>query len=528
MNPSSWSGAGGISNLQVLWEDGERLFCKGERRAEGDRVAVLAVLPAGEHPTPATLDHLAREYDLKDELDGAWAVRPLELVRERGRLMLVLEDTGGEPLHRLLGPPMEVRSFLSLAIAIAAALSQIHRRGLVHKNIKPANILVNRTTGEVRFTGFGIASRLPRERQSPAPPELIAGTLAYMAPEQTGRMNRSIDARSDLYALGVTFYQMLTSSLPFSAADPMEWVHCHIARMPVAPSERLATVPAALSNIVLKLLAKTAEERYQTAGGLERDLRRCFAAWDAQHRIDAFPLGQQDMPDRLVIPEKLYGREREIETLLGAFDRVVSSGRPELVLVTGYSGIGKSAVVHELHKALVPSDGLFAAGKFDQYKRDIPYATLIQAFQSLVRPLLGKSEAELASWRKTLLEALGSNGQLMVDLVPELRLIIGDQPQVPELPPQDAQRRFQLVVRRFVGVFARLAARLLFESSNRASTATKRTLIYGADDPKGGAVAHGPRFFEQPTCHSRPLVESGLLADESSTMLKSFFKARRS
>ena len=455
MDPSSWLGIGGVSSLQVLWEDGERVFCRGERHVKGGRTTMLAVLPAAEYPTRVSLDRLAREYGLKDELDGTWAVRPIELVRERGRTMLVLEDTRSEPLHRLLGAPMEVRSFLRLAIAIAAALVQVHRRGLVHKDIKPANILINRTTGEIKFTGFGIASRLPRERQVPAPPESIAGTLAYMAPEQTGRMNRSIDARSDLYALGVTFYQMLTGSLPFSAADPMEWVHCHIARKPLPPSERLATVPAALSDLVLKLLAKTAEERYQTAAGLERDLRRCLAAWEAQQRIDTFPLGQQDTPDRLVIPERLYGREREIESLLSSFERVVSSGRPELVLVTGYSGIGKSAVVNELHKALVSSRGLFASGKFDQYKRDIPYATLAQAFQGLIRPLLSKSDAELAGWRDALGEALGPNGRLMIDVVPELKLLIGEQPPVPELPPQQAQGRLQLAFRRFINVFAR-------------------------------------------------------------------------
>src|SRR5712664_1453894 len=455
MNPSPWLGAGGVSGLQVLWEDGERVFCRGESRADGDRAAVLAVLPAAEHPTPATLDRLAREYGLKDELDGAWAVRPLELIRDRGRVMLVLEDTRSEPLHQLLGVPLEVRSFLRLAIAVAAALTQVHRRGLVHKDIKPANILVNRTTGEVKLTGFGIASRLPRERQAAAPPESIAGTLAYMAPEQTGRMNRSVDARSDLYALGVTLYQMLTGSRPFTAADPMEWVHCHIARKPVPPSERLETVPAAVSTVILKLLAKTAEERYQTAAGLERDLRRCLAAWEAQHRIDAFPLGEQDTPDRLLIPEKLYGREREIDTLLAAFDRVITSGQPELVLLSGYSGIGKSAVVNELHKALVPPRGLFASGKFDQYKRDIPYATLGQAFQSLVRSLLSQSEAELGRWCDSLNEALGQNGQLIVNLVPELELVIGKQPPVADLPPQDTQNRFQLVFQRFLGVFAR-------------------------------------------------------------------------
>jgi PAS domain S-box-containing protein len=438
-----------------LWEDGERVFCRRESHADGYRAAVLAVLPAAEHPTPATLDRLAREYGLKDELDGAWAVRPLELVRERGRIMLVLEDTCGEPLDRLLGVPIDVRSSLSIAIAVAAALTQVHRRGLVHKDIKPANILVNRMTGEVKLTGFGIASRLPRERQAPAPPESIAGTLAYMAPEQTGRMNRSIDARSDLYAFGVTLYQMITGSLPFTAAEPMEWVHCHIARRPVPPNERLETVPASVSALILKLLAKNAEERYQTAAGVECDLRRCLAQLEPGGSIDDFPLGQQDTSDRLLIPEKLYGREREIETLLAAFDRVVTSGRPELVLVSGYSGIGKSAVVNELHKALVPTRGLFASGKFDQYKRDIPYATLVQAFQSLVRPLLSKSDAELSSWRDALVEALGANGRLMVDLVPELKLIVGEPPPVPELPPQQAQARFQLVFRRFIGVFAR-------------------------------------------------------------------------
>lgn len=442
--------------MEVLWEDGDRVFHRERRRgADGKWNPVLVVLPALEHPTPSSLERLDHEYGLKDELDSAWAVRPLELVREGGRTMLVLEDPGSEPLARWLGTAMETELFLRLAISIAAALGRAHQRGLVHKDIKPANILVTGAGAEVRLTGFGIASRLSRERQAPEPPEVVAGTLAYMAPEQTGRMNRSIDSRSDLYALGVTLYEMLTGSLPFAASDPMEWVHCHIARQPMPPNERAAGISPAVSAIVMKLLAKTAEERYQTAGGVEHDLSRCLSQWEMQCRIDAFPLGERDIPDRLLIPEKLYGREREVETLLTAFDRVVLSGASELVLVSGYSGIGKSAVVNELHKVLVPPRGLFASGKFDQYKHDIPYATLAQAFQGLLKGLLAKSEADLAPWREALSETLGLNGQLMVDLVPELKLIIDDQPPVAELPPQDAQRRFQLVFRRFISVFAR-------------------------------------------------------------------------
>ncbi|KWN74433.1 ATP-binding sensor histidine kinase [Burkholderia ubonensis] len=441
--------------LQILWDDGERVLCRGPQPGEDGDQHVLLVRPAAEHPLPASLDRLAHEFDLKDELDGAWAVRPLQLLRGGGQTLLVLEDPNGEPLARLLGAPMEMGEFLRLAVSIAEALGQCHRRGLVHKDLKPAHILVNCTDGQARLTGFGIASRLPRERQAPEPPETIAGTLAYMPPEQTGRMNRSIDSRSDLYSLGVVLYQMLTGALPFSAVDPMEWVHCHIARKAVPPSARVETVPAAVSHIVMKLLAKTAEERYQTAAGTEQDLRRCLASWERDRQIDEFPLGDHDTPDRLLIPEKLYGREREVNTLLAAFDRVVAHGAPELMLVSGYSGIGKSAVVNELHKVLVPPRGLFASGKFDQYKRDIPYSTLVQAFQGLVRPLLGKRDTELASWRDALLEALEPNARLMTDLIPELKFIIGEPPPVPELEPQQAQSRFQLVFRRFIGVFAR-------------------------------------------------------------------------
>jgi PAS domain S-box-containing protein len=413
------------------------------------------LLVAADESSPGCVERLEHEYALKSELDADWAARPVALTHHNGRMTLVLEDPGGMPLDRLLGRPLDVSHFLRIAIPLAAALRQMHERGLIHKDIKPANILADPASGGVWLMGFGIASRLPREHQAPAPPEVIAGTLAYMAPEQTGRMNRSVDSRSDLYALGVTFYEMLTGQLPFTADDPMGWVHCHIARQPVPPHERVINVPGPLSAIVMKLLAKTAEKRYQTAAGVEADLRICLAEWEAHGRIEPFSLGDCDVSDRLLIPEKLYGREREIDTLLASFDRVVATGTPELVLVSGYSGIGKSAVVNELHKTLVPSRGLFASGKFDQYKRDIPYASLGQAFQSLVRLLLTQSEEQLGRWRDALHAALGPNGQLIVNLVPELELVIGKQPLVPELPPQEAQNRFQMVFRRFLAVFAK-------------------------------------------------------------------------
>jgi PAS domain S-box-containing protein len=442
--------------FQLLWEDGERALSRGWRNGgDGRRIAVLIVELAAEPPAPGALDRLAHEYGLKDELSIAWAARPLEMTREHGRTLLVLDDPGGEPLGRLLGQPMALESFLPVAIGVASALAKFHRRGLIHKDIKPANVLANSATGQVWLMGFGIATRLQRESQAPAPPEVIAGTLAYMAPEQTGRMNRSIDSRSDLYSLGVTLYEMLTGELPFTASDPMEWVHCHVARQPAPPHERIASIPAPVSAIVMKLLAKNAEDRYQTATGLTADLRKCLSEWESHRTIEPFSLGADDAPDRLVVPETLYGRQHEIEMLLGAFDRVVTNGATELVLVSGYAGIGKSSLVNELQKALVPPRGLFASGKFDQYKRDIPYATLAQAFRGLVRPLIGESENELARWRESLSNALGPNGQLIVNLVPELELVIGEQPPVPDLPPQDKKNRFQMVFRRFLQVFAR-------------------------------------------------------------------------
>lgn len=441
--------------LEPLREGADFTLYRGRER--GNQMRILAVAAAAEQPSPQSLQRLEHEHSLAGDLDAAWAVRPLALTRHQGRALLVLTDPGGEPLDRIIeerrGQPIDLIRFLRIAIGLAASLGAAHRQGLIHKDIKPANALVD-DSDRVWLAGFGIASKLPQQRQAPVPPEIIGGTLAYMAPEQTGRMNRSIDSRSDLYSLGVTLYEMLTDTLPFDAGDPLEWVHCHIARQPVAPIDR-RDVPEPLSAIVMKLLAKNAEERYQTAAGLEADLQRCLTEWQSQGRIAPFTLGANDSSGRLLIPQKLYGREREVETLVAAFDRVVAQGSTGLVLVSGYSGVGKSSVVNELHKVLIPTRGLFAAGKFDQYKREVPYTTLAQAFQTLVRQILVKSEADVEHWRRVLVEALWPNGQLIIDLIPELEFVIGNQPPVPEMTPREARGRFQLVLQRFIGAFAR-------------------------------------------------------------------------
>jgi PAS domain S-box-containing protein len=443
-------------SLEVLWEDTERAFCKLWRDdADGHRHAFIPILSGAEHPSLERVDRLAHEYELRDYLDGAWALRPLEFIRERGRAMLVVEYTAGVPLDRLIRGPMAIVLFLRVAVPLTAALGRLHGRGLLHKDIRPANVIVDSAAGNVWLTGFSVACRVPRETQSPEPPESIVGTLAYMAPEQTGRMNRSIDARSDLYSLGVTLYEMATGVLPFAAADPMELVHSHIARQTMPPVERTPGVPAAISAVIMKLLAKTPEDRYQTAAGVDADLRRCLRPQQLAVGIEPFALAVHDIPDVLRIPETLYGREQSIQALRAAFERVAAEGSAELMLVSGYAGVGKSSVVIELQKDLDVSKGIFAAGKCDQFKRDIPYAALAQALRSLVQMILRSSEAELARWRDSIRRAVEPNGQLIASLIPEFELVIGLQPPVPDLPPQDSRNRFQMVFRDFLQVFAR-------------------------------------------------------------------------
>ncbi|APR77909.1 Signal transduction histidine kinase CheA [Minicystis rosea] len=439
--------------LAPMVDNGEYLICRGTRISDG--LPVFAVTPSADQPAPESLARLRSAYGLRDALDAAWATSSLELVQHRGRLIHVIHDPGGELLESMLGATLAIGDVLGIARAIASSLGKLHAQGITHRDIKPAYILVDAANARAYLAGLGLAFRLPRQRQAPEPPEVLAGTLAYMAPEQTGRMNRSIDSRSDLYALGVTLYRMLTGELPFAATDPMELVHCHVARRPTPPKERRSEVPEIVSALVMKLLAKAPEDRYQTADGIEHDLVRCLEAWSDTGEVSSFELGARDHARRLVLPEKLYGRDREIALLSERFDRALGSGPPELVMVAGYSGIGKSSVVSELHKALVPTRGLFASGKFDQYNRDVPYATFAQALGSLVQQLLVKSASELGAWRDACVRALGNHGALVVRLVPELERIVGPQPPSPELPPRDAQLIFQRVMSRMLGVFAR-------------------------------------------------------------------------
>jgi serine/threonine protein kinase len=436
---------------EIIYRTGRTVLYRGTRDADGTPV-ILKVL--GPQHRPQHLQQLRHEYEIGRMLDVPTAVRPLALDTYEGMSALVMRDSGCRPLDRLLGTPMEAGRFLPLAIRIADAVAEIHEKNILHRDLKPENILIHPATGEVQIADFGIASLLSGAPQAAGSARRIEGSLPYMSPEQTGRMNRTIDQRSDLYTLGVTFYQMLTGRLPFEAADPLEWVHCHIARSPAPPAALAPSVPAVLSEIVMKLLAKEADDRYQSARGLRHDLARCLDQWRSDGSIAPFPLGERDISDRLRIPQKLYGRDEEIAALLDAFQRVVGTGVPEMVLLAGYAGIGKSSLVHELQKPIVRARGIFVSGKFDQYKRDIPYFTIVQAFTEIVLEILTESETRIASWRQRLQAALGVNGQLIIDVIPQVELVIGRQAPVPALAPAEAQNRFRNVFRDFIGVFA--------------------------------------------------------------------------
>jgi PAS domain S-box-containing protein len=516
--------------------------------ADQDKQSSFLVLaPQGPLSMPETLARLQHVHALREELDATWATTPRELVEQDGQPLLLLEDPSSQGSDAMLlshsvGTTFELGTLLRVARGIAAALARLHARGLVHKDIRPSNVFVSMTDGRAWLTSFAIASRLPRERQSPVPPEVIAGTFAYMSPEQTGRMNRSIDSRSDLYSLGVTLHELATGALPFRAQTPLEWIHCHIAREPVLAADSL---PAQLRAIIEKLLAKNAEDRYQTAAGVAADLQRCVEQIDASGGIASFALGQKDAPDHLLIPEKLYGRDRDVAAITAALERVVATGIPEVVLVAGYSGIGKSSVVSELHKLLAPVRGLFATGKFDQRRRDVPYSTLAQALQGILHEILGKSDAELAAWREHLLEAVGRNGQLLFSLLPQLALVIGEQPAVPELPPQEAKGRFQRVLRSLIGAFASKhgalalflddlqwvdAATLEFLETLFTDTPVQKLLLIGAyrDNEVGSdhALASAIARFRQRRAALTSIVLGPLSAGDVEQLVSDALRAR--
>jgi predicted ATPase len=444
----------GYASTVLLQEGKKAVLYRGIR--SGDRVPVIL---KALHPECCTADHieqLQHEYTIVQQINSTAIVNAYAFEQHQGIPYLVLEDFGGQSLNQMKDQFQSGVAFLKLAIQLTTALTQIHRSNVIHKDIKPDNIIVNLATHQVKIGDFGIAAFIPDGQQLISSSSRIQGSLGYLSPEQTGRMNRGIDSRSDLYSLGITFYELLTGQLPFQGNDPLEWVHCHIARSPTPPIERNPTIPQLLSDIVLKLLSKVPEDRYQSASGLQFDLEQCLEALEATGQISPFALGEQDISERLQIPQKLYGRDREIAQLLNAFDRLIKQGTTELVLVSGYAGIGKSALVSELHKPIVRERGTFISGKFDQYKRDIPYATLVQAFQTLARQILTEPEAKLLLWKQRIQRAIGNNSRLITDVIPEVEWIIGEQPPVSELGPAEAQNRFNRVFQNFVSAFAQL------------------------------------------------------------------------
>jgi predicted ATPase/signal transduction histidine kinase len=443
----------GYQIQEKIYESENSLVYRGRRETEEQSV-VFKMLKQP-YPPPEKIAWFKREYELTHNLQLEGVIKAYSLTTDQHRPVIVLEDFGGESLELHLKKRQRrfsTAEFLPLAIQIADILGHVHHQHIMHKDVNPSNIVWNPKTGQVKLIDFGISTRLTRENPVLRNPAVGEGTLAYISPEQTGRMNRAMDYRTDLYSLGVSFYELLTGQLPFPTVDALELMHAHIAKQPVPPSEIAPDVPGSLSAIVLKLMAKNAEDRYQSTGGLKTDLQECLRQWRATGKIDPFPLGRQDVTDRFHIPQKLYGRETEIDTLLEAFARV-SQGAGEMMLVSGYAGVGKSALVREMYKPITRQRGYFTTSKFEQLHKNVPYASLAQAFRSLIRQLLTENEDQVAAWRKKLLGALGPNCQIITEIIPEIALIVGPQPSAAVLPPAEAQNRFNLVFQNFIRVF---------------------------------------------------------------------------
>ncbi len=442
----------GYEALKPVWEESDARVFRARRSTDGQ--PVLVKIPADDSPSVQVLSRLKREYDLTAALPVDGVLKAHALVPYERGLALIQEDFGGAPLQRwLTHGALRSDAVLRLGIQLADTLGALHRRRLIHKDLHPGSVLLNPETGEVRLTRFGLASQLGENPLSKDLREL-EGTLSAMSPEQTGRINRRVDSRTDLYSLGVTLYEALAGAPIFPAADPLEWVHCHIAREPVPLHERDPSIPEAISRIVLKLLAKAVDERYQSAYGLKADLSRCLESYVAKGSIELFGLGSHDFSDRLQLSEKLYGRRSELDSLVSAL-RAVREGQSGVVLISGQSGVGKSALMQELRRFVEESRGYFAHGKFAPFRGDKPFSALIEVFQDLIHHVLAEGEDRLAWWRGQLSGALRSAGKVLVDLLPELELLIGPQPSLPELAPLESQNRFHLAIQRFARVFAR-------------------------------------------------------------------------
>ncbi|MCT7985571.1 AAA family ATPase [Laspinema sp. A4] len=454
----------GYEILEEIHESNHTIVCRG--RKEGQVQTEILKFLKTEYPTPTELAKFRHQYEIVKPLDIPGIVKPLHLESWGRGLVLTMEDAGPFSAEQLLSTQtLDLETFFKIAITVTKSLGEIHKQSIIHLDIKPQNIVVNVDPFRVTLIDFGISTRVERSHQTLSNPNLLEGTLAYMSPEQTGRMNRSIDYRTDFYSLGITFYQLLTGELPFPTTDPVEMVHAHIAKQPIPPHQVNPGIPPVVSAIVMKLLSKTAEERYQSAYGLIYDLEKCWKQWQETGQIDEFTPGEQDTSDKFQISQKLYGRKAEITALMAAFARVSGTAQSvdtpetdaagiELMLVSGFSGIGKSVIVQEIHKPIAQQRGYFISGKFDQFNRDIPYQSLIQAFQNLIRQILTETPERLARWQQRISEALGTEGQVITDVIPELELLIGVQPTVPELPPTETQNRFNLLFQKFIAVFA--------------------------------------------------------------------------
>ncbi|MEG4233118.1 AAA family ATPase [Microcoleus sp. Pol11C3] len=441
----------GIAVVTLLYESANSLVYRAIR--EADQQPLIIKLLKESYPTPQELLRYRTEYRITQELKEVGVVRVYDLQKYQNSLVMLVEDFGGESLKIWMQQrKFSLKEFLQIAIATTETLGQIHSANIIHKDINTSNIVFNPATGQLKIIDFGISTQLTRERPSLKNPNILEGTLAYISPEQTGRMNRSIDYRTDFYSLGVTFYELLTGKLPFETEDALELVHCHIARQPVPPHEIKPEIPLIVSQIVSKLMAKNAENRYQTALGLKQDLEMCLVQLQETDSIEEFDLGTLDLTDHFLIPEKLYGRETEVFHLLTAFERV-RNANAEMMLVAGFSGIGKTAVVNEVHKPIARQRGYFIKGKYDQFQRNIPFSAFVQAFRELMGQLLSESDAQLHRWKTLILTAVGESGQVLIDVIPELERIIGAQPAAVELSGSAAQNRFNLLMQKFVQVF---------------------------------------------------------------------------